>query len=265
MTTRERYTIGTIKNALAEYLEYTTSRVKSALPLSSLHCLILQYIPTVQLYDSSCLIECEALGKQRTRLGELQGKWISIEKYTFSHKKDLTYMLIIDYFEPLPEESYKKPCDVIKSYLDYEDIRKLIRVHKQDLEREKIQELVDNLPSFDAIAMNLTEKQPLKLTDRKDDELEEEKKSLVMNADKNKNMMESSDNEQDEVDDPLLSLSEFERYVAWRSFDRATEIMNQKVKDDLATLSSKNLLEFTIDTFTGYNVQVTDYKRTDKH
>jgi len=151
-----------LKHCFMRYLQYATDRIKTAsLPLPMLDCVVLQLSPTIQLADNTHVIECELTNTPKPNIKGLQGKWIKLYRYTFSHKPGKRYVLVLDYFIVCASGPGKIIPEYPKNCTEDPLISQYMKIHQQYVERQKLSEFIDDLPSFDQISLPAASKKPV--------------------------------------------------------------------------------------------------------
>jgi len=149
-----------IKKALVHYLQGITDFIKvcdTSAPY--IICRILQIEPSLKLCDNEFSIEAEITSSLKFIIRDFRNKWIKIENYNFLRKAGERYVLIFEKLDELynTEEVKGVPEDCMQDTT----IKKYTEIHRRVIERENLKGFVNDLPSFDALVMGTSDKQPI--------------------------------------------------------------------------------------------------------
>ncbi len=153
----------TLRRAMIRQLQDTIDCVKSPVPVfPTLECVVLQEAPAFQVADSSHFIECELAPAAKVSAKDVKGKRIRIQRYVFQQKARYQYTMLIEAFSVLPDQPVPQPSAPLPCQ-DDRAVREHMQIHQQFLEKASLSGWLDALPSFDAVAIGSTSKQPVVL------------------------------------------------------------------------------------------------------
>eukprot|EP00826_Nyctotherus_ovalis_P004276 TRINITY_DN10910_c0_g1_i10.p1 TRINITY_DN10910_c0_g1~~TRINITY_DN10910_c0_g1_i10.p1 ORF type:complete len:425 (-),score=111.68 TRINITY_DN10910_c0_g1_i10:122-1375(-) len=154
-----------IKHALIYYLQHTTDFLKCCdVAAPAIKCRILQIDPSLKLCDRETSVEADVTSSLKFVIRDYKDKWVSIEDYNFARRAGGRYVLVFEELRELSraDELETAPADCMED----ESVKKYAEMHRRAGEREKLEMLADDLPSFDALAMGTSERLPVCLRPR---------------------------------------------------------------------------------------------------